>query len=269
VTADPVWLRKNALVSFLTVAKRTIRIVTKRKLPMRTRWRLLVVELVLLRRKKTAIRVPLGDQIIELEAATLYVDYVTLYGMLIDEHFSLNFGGAVIIDIGAHKGYYGARALFYGATHVYSYEPERQNFAALNRAACRCPERWTIERCAVGPHGGTIELYVSSNSWSHSRYVPESGDILGTQPVTMRRLGDLLKRERASGDRIACKINAEGLAGEMILATSPSDWVGVNELWCDFEPSDPVPVIETIAHLADAGLHVSERTGRRVHFESY
>jgi FkbM family methyltransferase len=259
---------EECLVSFLTVAKRTTRIVMKRKLPIRTRWRLLVTELVLLRGKRTAVRVPLGDQIIELEAATLYVDYVTLYGMLVDEHFSLGFDGAVIIDIGAHKGYYGARALFYGAAHVYSYEPERQNFAALSRAARGCPERWTIERCAVGPHDGTIALHVSSNSWSHSLYVPESGDILGTQNVTMRRLGDLLERARAAGDRMACKINAEGFAGAMILATSPSDWAGINELWCDFEPSDPVPVTDTIAHLVEAGFHVSERAGRRVHFES-
>jgi FkbM family methyltransferase len=255
-------------MSLLNAAKRTIRIATKTTLPIRTRWHLLVVEFVLLGRRRTTIRVPLGDQLIEVDAATLYIDYVTLYGMLIDEHFSLKFDGAVIVDIGAHKGYYGGLALLRGAKHVFSYEPERQNFVALNRAACRHPERWTVERCAVGPHDGTIDLNVSSNSWSHSVHLPQSGEVIGTQTVAMRRLAEVLASARALGDRIGCKINVEGLAGEMILATSSSDWVGVNDLWCDFEATDPVPVAETIAHVVAAGFHVSERSGRRVHFES-
>jgi FkbM family methyltransferase len=251
--------RKTAsLVGFLNIGKRALRIAAKTPLPLHTRWRLLLVEFL-----RRPFCVPLGDHTLELDASTLYIDYVTLYGLLIDEHFSLNFDGAAVVDVGAHKGYYGGLALFHGATRVFSYEPERQNFAALNRTANTA--RWSVEHCAIGPHGGMVDLHISSNSWSHSIYAPETGTVTGRQTVMTRPLADVLERAR-NGDRIVCKINVEGAAGEVVRATDANDWADVSDLWCDFEPSDPVPVTETIEHLERAGFRVSERDGRRLLF---
>ena len=52
-----------------------------------------------------------------------------------------DYRGAFVVDVGAHKGYYGAYALAHGARWVVSYEPETANFALLERAASDVRER--------------------------------------------------------------------------------------------------------------------------------
>ena len=48
---------------------------------------------------------------------------------------------AFVLDLGAHKGYYGAYAFRHGARTVVSYEPESTNASYLEAAAARLPRR--------------------------------------------------------------------------------------------------------------------------------
>ena len=99
----------------------------------------------------------LGDIAMRVDATRNNVDYLTLYGSLVDRMFDSFVKGASVLDIGAHKGYFGARCLFDGATLVHSYEPASDNYSALERSA-RGVDAWHPFHCAVGDRRGTITL---------------------------------------------------------------------------------------------------------------
>ena len=50
-----------------------------------------------------------------------------------------DYAGAVVLDLGAHKGYFGAYALARGARLVISFEPETANLELLERGAETLP----------------------------------------------------------------------------------------------------------------------------------
>src|SRR3990167_7124298 len=45
--------------------------------------------------------------------------------------YRTNYSDAVVLDVGAHKGYFTVNALLNGALRVYAYEPEEFNFKFL------------------------------------------------------------------------------------------------------------------------------------------
>ena len=63
-----------------------------------------------------------------------YVDVLTVLDVWNVEMFPAECRGRIVLDVGAHKGYFGAWALSQGAALVVSCEPERSNFARLSRA---------------------------------------------------------------------------------------------------------------------------------------
>ena len=63
------------------------------------------------------------------------IDWETLKNTLVDEPYLADYRGAIVLDLGAHKGYYGAYALAHGAASVASYEPEAANVSFLARSA--------------------------------------------------------------------------------------------------------------------------------------
>ena len=104
--------------------RRLAGVLVDRRIPLRTRADLLGVEL------RRRLR-PLSDYRVRYRRASLYlshdnyeIDWETLKNTLVDEPYLAVYGGAVVLDIGAHKGYYGAYALAHGAHAVVSYEPE-------------------------------------------------------------------------------------------------------------------------------------------------
>src|SRR5262249_39683749 len=102
------------------------------------------------------------------------VDRVAYFGIFLEGWYQADFRGATVIDIGAHKGYFGAFALHAGATEVRSYEPEATNFAALSRAAGSFNKRWTVNNEAVSKEPGEVMLHVNVESAGHS-IVQEAG----------------------------------------------------------------------------------------------
>lgn len=213
-----------------------------------------------------------GAATLTLAAETFEIDYRTLYGLLIDGQFRADFDGAHVLDIGAHKGYYGASAFAAGATCVESFEPASQNHAYLVRAAASmpCDAEWIVHRSAVGTTAGRATLSLSASSWGHSLLVPADGRIVGTEEVEVVTFAGVLTRvaSRRRGRRLVVKINVEGLAGGLITATPPSVLATIDELWLDIEAHDPIPSDEIVDHLAVAGLGFVERQGTLVRFRS-
>src|SRR5687767_12882674 len=106
-----------------------------RRLPPRTRLALLASDL----RRKTAPRdlypVRYGRGTVYLSNDDYVVDRKSFDFAVVEESYATYYEGAVVLVIGAHKGYFAAYAVNHGAHAVVAYEPESANLAVLERTA--------------------------------------------------------------------------------------------------------------------------------------
>lgn len=190
--------------------------------------------------------------------ATLRIDIVTLNDSLRRRYFPGDVRDRVVLDLGAHKGYYAAACFHDGSRLVYSFEPESGNFGCLQKATVdrATGGRWVRKRCAVGPAEGRAQLQVSDESWSHSLYQPPSGTVLRSEEVEVVAFGTLLAdiERQHPGVVLVVKLNVEGMAGDCLLSVEPERLRCVGDLFVDIEATTPQPVEEIAAHLAAAGL---------------
>ena len=188
------------------------------------------------------------------------IDWASFAFVAIEEAYAGDYRGAVVVDIGAHKGYYAAYALLHGARSVVSYEPETANYALLERAAAtvRNGGTWHTRRCAVGPAEGEAELHVMGASWGHALHPPEAfGKYeVGVERVRVEALADALAAAigRADGARVIVKVNIEGEECPTILGTPASAWKGIDELYVETHPWASCDADELAGHLAAAGF---------------
>jgi FkbM family methyltransferase len=203
-------------------------------------------------------------------ADTLAIDVVTLDYVWRRDLFPVDVGGRVVLDLGAHKGYYGALAMFDGATAVVSFEPESVNHGALVRAtvAGRDRDDWTRHRAAVGATAGEVTLSVSTESWSHSIHAPASGDIVRTERVPMVAFADVLADAFANHpDRpVVLKLNVEGAAGDCLLSVPAGTLGRLEVLLVDLEANTPQPLDDILGHIEAAGFELAGERELVYHF---
>jgi FkbM family methyltransferase len=167
--------------------------------------------------------------------------------------YRTDYRNVVAIDVGAHKGYFGAYALLHGARAVFSYEPEELNFAMLASAAESFRARgfdWRINRAAVGSYERETELHVARNSWSHSllraRKQEETGRVQKIEVVSFRKI---LEEAEALNSPLVVKVDAEGAECEIVLGTPTESWALVKELFVEVHSFAPCSSHELIEHL--------------------
>jgi FkbM family methyltransferase len=242
-------------------ASRLLQAVRHRGLPGSTRGRLLELELVRRVRPRSAYPLPLGPTTIFVSHDDFEIDWKSLAFVAVDEAYAGEYENTVVVDVGAHKGYFAAYALHRGARAVVSYEPEAANFELLERAATAYRARggeWHTRRTAVGVEQGQAELHVMSASWGHALHPPDafSEYEVGVQRVRVEALGDVLAEARALGDgaRVVVKVNIEGEECPVILGTPPSAWDGVAVAYVETHPWASCGGDELARHLEPAGL---------------
>lgn len=206
------------------------------------------------------VRLPPG--VVYLSERSFREDTDVLYEVLESEVYKTRYEGAVVVDVGAHRGYYGAYALWRGARAVFSFEPEAHNYASLTRAADllrrRPGQEWRIHHAAVSSAPGRATLYVTKGSWAHSlfdyRAAPE------TQDVSVVAMADVLSLASAAADAapLIVKVDAEGAECSIILDTPPSSWERVAVLFLDVHPPAPCSRSAMVAYLDRAGLFHAE-----------
>lgn len=201
---------------------------------------------------------------------TLAIDIVTVDYVVRRDLFPVDVRDRVVLDLGAHKGYYGALALSDGATAVVSYEPESINHDALTKAsvAGRDPSDWARPRAAVGAIAGEVALSVSSESWSHSVHAPASGEVVRTEQVPMVAFADVLADTFAHHpDRpIVLKLNVEGAAGDCLLSVPATTLGRLEVVLVDLEANTPQPLDEIFSHIAAAGFELAAERELVYHF---
>jgi FkbM family methyltransferase len=187
------------------------------------------------------------------------VDRVAYFGIFLEGWYGADYEGAVVVDIGGHKGYYGAFALHEGAEEVRSYEPESTNFAALQRAARSFDRRWLVHQAAVGSQAGEVTLHVNAESAGHSVVFEQHEGRRPTlrdetvQAVAMR---DVLESADRPGRPLIVKIDAEGAECDIVLGTPVDVWERVDHVFLEVHDFAPCSSAEIIEHLTQAGLRV-------------
>jgi len=242
-------------------ASRLVRSDRARRLGRIARAGLLRTELAYRVRPRSTYAVRVGAGTVHLSHEDYAVDRASLSFVVVDEAYTGDYRGALVVDIGAHKGYYGAYALHRGARAVISYEPEAANFALLERAAGGVRDRggdWYTCRSAVGAESGEADLHVMGASWGHALDPPDAFAEyeVAVERVRVEAVGDVLADavERARGARVIVKVNIEGGECSTILGTPPCAWVGVDEVFVETHPWATCGANELTRHLGPAGL---------------
>ena len=232
------------------------------------------VQLLLASLRLTADRPPRRDVVITLPGGPVLlgkesygIDALTLAYIWGQRAFPMTCRGRVVVDLGAHKGYFSAWALAKGAGHVYSYEPQTGNFDAMVQAQ-KLNSRsaaWTCVRAAVGRSTGMAELFVSEESWAHSLH-GEMVDAISVEQVRLETLREVLGRVAVEhpGVEIVLKVNVEGGAWDILFPADIDDLAPVVQVNLDHEPGSPYDISTLLRHLADAGLDDVEHVNKKL-----
>ena len=224
--------------------------------------RLGLLQLALRRRFRPApvyfLRV--GPARVPVSQADYGVDWETMRTIVIDAAYEADYRGAVVVDVGAHKGAFGAYALERGARAVISYEPEETNYGYLEACATAVSGRlWRTHRAAVGSKTGTAELHVMSASWGHALTPSERSetDQVGVQRVPVLAMTDVLAE--ASGlsgrDRLVVKVNAEGAECDIVLGTPAASWKQAHVVLMEVHSWASCTSVQLVSHLEGSGLN--------------
>ena len=207
------------------------------------------------------VHLPLG--VLYLSGSSLREDTEVLYEVLGGEIYKTRYEGAVVVDVGAHRGYYGTYALWRGARAVFSYEPEANNYASLTRAADRLRRDgrdWRTYHAAVSSARGRATLHITNESWTHTLLDP--GVATGAQEVSVVAMADVLSLAGAAARPVTApvivKVDVEGGECSIVLDTPLSSWQGVAELFVEVHVSAPCGRDAIVTYLDRAGLAYRE-----------
>jgi len=243
---------------------RRLRGLLDRRLPLRSRVGLLSVDVRLRTRPRAAYGVRYGRGTVYFTDADLAVDLASFDFAAREGSYATDYDRALVVDIGAHKGYFGAYASVHGAGEVVAYEPERANFVILERTAATYRSAgipWTMRNAAVDAQPGRAELHVMGASWGHALAPPAAfADYeVAVEAVDVLALSDVLAdaASRAKGRRIVVKVNIEGAECSAVLDTEPEAWANVDEVFVETHPWASCGAAELISHLERAGLRAA------------
>ena len=246
-------------------ASRLARAVRHRGLPRNARAGLLRMEIARRLRPRAAYALPLGAGTVYLSHDDHEIDWASFAFVAVDDAYAGDYRGAVVVDVGAHKGYYGAYALLHGARAVVSYEPERANFALLEQAAGATRGRggaWHTRQSAVGAEHGEAELHLMGASWGHALHPPQAFAEyeVGVERVRVEAFRDVLAAavDLAAGARVVVKVNIEGEECPTILGTPHDAWKGIDEAYVETHPWATCGADELELHLGPAGFTRTE-----------
>jgi FkbM family methyltransferase len=197
-----------------------------------------VIRIIWARRQKKrnfrSIRLPVGEIFVDGQDAA--IDFQVLGQVLLDEVYSgVHLRDKVVIDLGAHKGYFAAYALMAGAKAVFSYEPEPMNFECLRRFAETARLRGKIIEvieAAGGAADGELTLYTSCESWRHTTIAGLSEVSRGKLQVPCNSLSSILAnvRQRFPEESIILKVDAEGAECAILLHSPEECFASIREV---------------------------------------
>lgn len=197
------------------------------------------------------------------DGQTAVIDLRVFAQVFLDEVYAgLQLDNSIVIDIGAHKGYFAAYALLRGAQAVVCYEPEDSNFRALSlfNESDRKHGQVTELHQEAGGDDGETDLYISADSWLHSTIAREDLEYSKKVKVRSRSLATILSaaRERFGHDAIILKIDAEGAECPLLLQAPAEVFSDVKEIIFEFHSFSHCSLQNIVDKLKSVGFgHVA------------
>ncbi|MGH2739792.1 MAG: FkbM family methyltransferase [Actinomycetota bacterium] len=215
-------------------------------------------------------RIDLRDGFVMLRGTDLRSDVATFYEIFVRHCYAGSYRGRVVIDLGAHCGYFGSYALLQGARAVISLEPERANFRSLEKTAHSFRARgfdWKTSRSAVASREGTVSLYLGLESRAHSLSSTFNEEARGVERVHARQLASVLHEAAVGTDAtLIVKLNIEGSECDVVLRTPKEAWDRVDEVFLAYHEGVGCSLEQLLDRLAEAGLtRVGAHEGRVHH----
>ena len=210
-------------------------------------------------------RFRVAGTVVELGGARDFpVDWLAFVEVFTGAGYAADYRHASVLDVGAHKGYFGAFAFGSGASAVVSYEPATPNYRALERAASRIAERWSTRHAAVGGERGEGTLFLDRTSWAHSLVRVKKP--AGEETVSIVTLADAFE-ELPPVSRIVAKIDAEGSEYAILAATSVLERVDC--LFVEWHAVTAGCTLEELVRVVEAsGLEFTGQSGPVLRFQS-
>jgi FkbM family methyltransferase len=241
------------------------------------RGRLDVFRILWVRRKKLprAYTIRLSHGKVFIDGQNAIIDLRVFAQIFVDQVYSdLHLTDRIVIDIGAHKGYFAAYALLRGAKAVLCYEPERSNFMALThfiRTLGKNERAVEIHHEAVGEEG-EVTLYLSEDSWAHTTVF--RGKLTHTSRINVpsRSLATVLEsaQRRFPGFDFLLKIDAEGAECPLLLQTPAALFSRVKEIVFEYHDFSSCSLDQILRRLRSMGYEyvASVREADLHHFRS-
>jgi FkbM family methyltransferase len=211
-----------------------------------------------IRLRAGAVRLELGT------TGSLAADWAAFLDVFGGVAYAAAYEQAAVLDVGAHKGYFGTFALGSGASVVLSYEPESGNYDALHRAAAAKPSRWWARNAALGALAGQASLQVDKTSTAHS--LVRARRPVGEEVVEVTTLDEALSTLPRAPGLLIVKVDAEGSECEILAAARNLDRVDV--LFVEWHAKTaPCSADELVTTVEPSGLHLTGRWGDVLRFE--
>lgn len=134
----------------------------------------------------------------------------------------------LVLDVGANNGTY-ALDLRKGGYRgrIWSYEPQHEAFAELEKAAAD-DDGWKTVNCACGAKAGSADINVAKNSYSssllpmleaHSTTLPDSAYV-SSETISVCTLDDSVVASLGARDCVWLKIDTQGYEAEVLKGAS-------------------------------------------------
>ncbi len=257
---NPDSARVSFLQEFTARISATLPVIGSRVLPVHAKWQ--VARFVLAggsRKCKGQLLIPVGRGCLFLDAQEK-ADFDTFWEIFVRQDYETNYQGAVVVDVGAHKGCFSAYALLKKARAAFCFEPEERNFAALTQSAAsfraaRVPV--TIYEAAVAAVSGDVDFYVTNQSWSHSLVPRADRQIVAVKRVRAIALTDIIEEVRGLSQKhpIILKMDIEGAEYDVLMNTRPTVLSRVAEMFVEVHSPAKIDQGQLFGHLAAAGFH--------------
>jgi FkbM family methyltransferase len=189
-------------------------------------------------------------------------DWNAFSDVFLQRPYVTDYTDALVIDIGAHKGYFGAFALLHGAARVVSLEPEKHNYSLLEQAAVSFRQLgrvWDLHKAAAASSSGISTLNVSGESWTHSLLpLPSQGkrSLVAQEQVRTLTIPRILQDSPRYDHRVIVKIDVEGAECDIIMTTPSETWEHVDEVYVEIHQFAPCRTDDIFHYFERAGFEV-------------
>ncbi len=189
-------------------------------------------------RGRRAVRLPFAGGRLLVDALH-EPDWRVYRGVFVRKEYAADCRNSVVVDVGAHRGFFAAMALMRGCATLLAYEPEPVNLEFLRanvREMAGPGQQAHVHPEAVGMAGGTASFYAYDESWSHSVVERPDKQLVSSLEVDQTAFADVVEQavvKARPGQRVIVKIDAEGIEYEVLMAASPETLAAIDELFVE------------------------------------